>query len=195
MKEKSARTFDAQERQIIAELIRNPRISDNQLGIRTNIPIKTVNRKRKLLEEEGILHYAAYVDHSGTGTAQMTARQIFIVEFREGITRKTLLDNMGRYMTKGVNRKHIRFNFIGEHDGRLSLVLFMESGRHTDLLEIFNAEIVPEFNQMFGERCIARTQVHTLTGIARLFNNYLPGVNMKNGMIRDDWSKDNVFVD
>jgi len=67
--------FDEQERKIIYELIRNPRLSDNQVGKRTAIPIKTVNRKRKLLEEKGALQYAALVEHGPTGTGQMPFRQ------------------------------------------------------------------------------------------------------------------------
>ena len=46
-----------QERRIIRNLIKNPRISDNKISKITGIPTITVNRKRKKLEAEGLLHY------------------------------------------------------------------------------------------------------------------------------------------
>ena len=49
--------LDEQEQKIIKELIRDPRISDNQIGRNTKIPVKTVNRKRKNLEQRNIISY------------------------------------------------------------------------------------------------------------------------------------------
>ncbi|MBS3107056.1 winged helix-turn-helix transcriptional regulator, partial [Candidatus Woesearchaeota archaeon] len=34
--------LDEQERLIVRELIRNPQVSDNQIALRTNVPLKTV---------------------------------------------------------------------------------------------------------------------------------------------------------
>ena len=51
------RKLDNQEIKIVKALIRNPRISDNQIGLRTGVPIRTVNRKRKKMEEKGLLKY------------------------------------------------------------------------------------------------------------------------------------------
>ncbi len=189
------REFDNQEQQIVRELIRNPRLSDNQVGLRTGIPVKTVNRKRKLLEEAGILNYAAYADHGAGGTGQLPARQLFVVEFKEGLTRRQLMDSAQKYVTRQANKKHLLFSFVGERDGRLSMMLLLESGQHSDLLEIFNAEIVPQFNQIFGREAVHRTDVHTITHLNCFFHNYLPAINMKQGIIKEDWSKDNIFVD
>ena len=48
------RGLDDQEKLIVRELIKDPRISDNQISTNTNIPLKSVNRKRKRMEFEEI---------------------------------------------------------------------------------------------------------------------------------------------
>ena len=44
--------FDEQEKLIIKALIRDPRISDNNIGKLTKVPIRTVSSKRKKLKQE-----------------------------------------------------------------------------------------------------------------------------------------------
>ena len=39
--------LDEKEQKIVKELIKNPRISDTQIAKNTNIPVMTINRKRK----------------------------------------------------------------------------------------------------------------------------------------------------
>ena len=68
------RKFDKQEEMIIKELIRNSRISDNQIAKNTRIPVTTVNRKRKLLEEEGFIHYYADVSDESFERGQHNTR-------------------------------------------------------------------------------------------------------------------------
>ena len=48
-----ANKSDIQSKLIIRALIRNPRVSDNQIGLMTGVPIRTVNRKRKNMEKQG----------------------------------------------------------------------------------------------------------------------------------------------
>ena len=55
----SQRCLDDQEKMIIKALIRDPRLSDNQVGKMTGVPPPTVRRKRLRLEEEGLLNYYA----------------------------------------------------------------------------------------------------------------------------------------
>ena len=47
--------FDDQERAILKALIRDPRQSDNHISKVTGVPTPTVRRKRKRLEDEGLL--------------------------------------------------------------------------------------------------------------------------------------------
>ena len=45
--------LDEQERMIVRALVRDPRLSDNQIGKLTGVPTPTVRRKRKRLEAAG----------------------------------------------------------------------------------------------------------------------------------------------
>ena len=56
------RPLDEQEERIAKALIKNPRLSDNQIGKLTGVPVRTVSRKREKLEESGVLNYFAQVN-------------------------------------------------------------------------------------------------------------------------------------
>ena len=49
--------LDEQEQLIIKALIKDPRMSDNNIGKLTKVPIRTVSRKRKKLEQENKIEY------------------------------------------------------------------------------------------------------------------------------------------
>ena len=187
--------LDDQEREIIRELIRNPRLSDNEISRRTNIPVKTVNRKRKNLEAENILGYYVDVNHNATGTGQLSALEMFIIELKHGVTRTEFIEKMDNLVSKKVNLKHVKLSLLGERNGHLLIITILESGSKKDLLEIFNANIVSELKQMFGEDAIHKTESLAVTAPIRIMHNYLPMINMKDGKIREDWPKERIFVD
>ena len=54
--------FDEQEQLIIKALIKDPRMSDNNIGKLTKVPIRTVSRKRKKLEQESKINYYVSVN-------------------------------------------------------------------------------------------------------------------------------------
>ena len=71
------RKIDAQEQKILRALTRNPRHSDNRISAMTGVPVRTVNRKRARLEEEGILSYYTVVERqakSDSGAVRVWAR-------------------------------------------------------------------------------------------------------------------------
>ena len=70
------RTFDDQERAILKALIRDPRQSDNYISKITGVPTPTARRKRKRLEEEGLLSYFTAVDLQESGTGTFGARHL-----------------------------------------------------------------------------------------------------------------------
>ena len=74
--------LDDFERKVVKELIRNPRISDNQIAKNVKMPVMTVNRKRKGLEEEGYLRYFTSLDTGEHGTGKFRAKQIYCVKFK-----------------------------------------------------------------------------------------------------------------
>ena len=69
-------TFDDQERAILKALVRDPRQSDNHISKVTGVPTPTVRRKRRRLEDEGLLNYFAAIDMQETGTGTFSARQL-----------------------------------------------------------------------------------------------------------------------
>jgi DNA-binding Lrp family transcriptional regulator len=187
--------LDKQEIEICRQLIMDPRLSDNQIGKRTKIPAKTVNRKRKSMEEKGLISYFTYINTNKNGTGSFGARDLYIVKFRHGVTRKDFMEKFASQGTRYLKQKHILASGIGEFEGGLSLVIVFESRIETDIIEIFNAEIVPELIRMFGANAIEKTVTMRLDTILRIMHNYIPILNMDKGILARDWKGDNIFVD
>ncbi len=188
--------LDEQEKLIVRELIRDPRISDNQIAIRTNVPLKTVNRKRKILEENNLLNYFCYLNSTQEGTGTFCGRSLYIITLKDGITRKALNDNYSKSRkSENFFPKHIFLTWVGDYQGNACLITLIESRKQEDLLEIYNAEIVPELESFFGPGCIKNVTTIPISSTLRAVRNYLPGKNMKNGKLADDWPDNNIFVD
>jgi len=185
--------FDAQEKRIIKELIRDPRISDNQITKNTSIPLKTVNRKRNKLEKEELIEYYTSVNNGPKGSKKFMSSELVLIKFKLGISRKHLIDNFSNYLPE-IFSKHILCIEIGESSGGLVMALVIESRIHTDILEIINLEIVPILRQRFGEDCVADINTFTLTKSLRILHNYLPGINMQNGKMKPDWADKLIYV-
>jgi DNA-binding Lrp family transcriptional regulator len=188
------RELDVQEYGIVKELILNPRISDNQIAKNSSIPLKTVNRKRKKLESEGLLQYFTYLDTSIHGTCDFGSRKMYIISFKEGITRTSFFDKFSiDKIRNNLGNKHIFESHLGEKNGRLVLILVLESRLESDILEIFNAEIMPVITDSFGSNAIKDINVIPLTHLLTLLHNYVPKKNlMQNSKIHPD--KKTVFV-
>lgn len=182
--------IDAQEKELIRQLVLNPRISDNQISKNTNIPLKSVNRKRKRLEEEGLLNYYCYLDTSSTGTGDFGARQMYVIHFKTGITRYLFNKNMTD--SSNLFSKHVLESHIGEKDGRLLMIVIIESRLASDILEIFNAEIMPALDKALGPDSVHEVQSFELTAMTRILHNYQPR-QMKKGYL-DGSSKDSLFI-
>ena len=88
------RELDESERKVVRELIKNPRISDNQIAKNTKVPVMSVNRKRKRLENEGLLKYFTSFDTGEFGTGTFKAKQIYIIKFKIGITRGEYIEKL-----------------------------------------------------------------------------------------------------
>lgn len=166
--------LDKQEHEIVRELIHNPRISDNKVSKNTNIPLKTVNRKRKKLESKGYLHFFTFLDTGRNGTGDFTARQMYQITFRPGITRKSFLDHFHSMRNNSLLVKHVLESHLGENDGKLVLLLFIESRQESDIIEIFNAEIMPILRNFFGNDSIHDVQTINLTNLLHVLHNYYP---------------------
>ena len=188
------RKLDKYDRAIIQELIVNPKLNDNKISGLTKIPVKTVSRKRKKLEEEGIINYMVSVNYKAEGTGDFEASIMYIVTFNYGIYRKRFLDGYKNLNFSEKDSKHINFKWLGEKDGHLILILIIESNKFSDILEIYNVEILGKLNSILGPNCIKETSTIPITTPLTYFHNYELLKNIKNGMIKEHWSKNMIFV-
>jgi len=191
----SQRCLDDQEKMIVKTLIRDPRVSDNQIGKLTGVPTPTVRRKRKKLEEQGLLSYYAALDMQESGTSAFGARHLYIIKFRIGITRRQIIDeikseaNVRTIFTDLIYESH-----IAEIEGRIALVMIIEGKNDSDIVENVQAKIVPSLRKNHGPDSIEEISTIRLLGPIRIFHNYVPLVNMRQGVISSDWPGDAVFV-
>jgi hypothetical protein len=191
----SQRVLDAQELKIAKALIRSPRISDNRLGEENDIPIRTVSRKRARMERAGLLRYFAEVDMSVRGTGHFQCRHLYIIKFRIGVTERQIRDevrtepNVVTVFTRTIYESH-----IAEIDGQVALVMVVEGASESDIVDRMHGEIVPSLRKNHGENAIEDIQTIRLLRPIRILRNYLPDVNMQNGVIRPDWSNEAIYV-
>ncbi len=191
----SVRTLDDQEKMIVRELVRDPRLSNNQIGKLTGVPSPSVRRKRKKLEEEGLLNYFAALDMQETGTGTFGSRHLYIIKFRIGITLKQIVDeiksepNVRTIFTDLIYESH-----IAEIEGRIALIMIIEGKNDSDIVENVQGKVVPSLRKNHGPDSIEEISTIRLLGPIRIFHNYVPLVNMRLGVINHDWPKDGIFV-
>src|SRR3989338_428661 len=189
------RQLDKQEMLIIRELIKDPRISDNQVGKNTKVPIRTVNRKRKKLEEEGIISYFVNVNMGLTGTGRFWARHLHIIKFKLGIPKSRIVKevleekNVKEHFSEFIYESH-----IAEVDGHVALVIILEGKTDDDIMENFNKILVPSLKKNHGQNSIVEIKTIRLSDPIRMFHNYIPMLNMENGKIKKDWRDELIFI-
>ena len=189
------RGLDEQERMIVRALIRDSRLSDNQIGKLTGVPTPTVRRKRKRLEAAGLLSYFCALDMQETGTGNFGARHLYVIKFRIGITLKQIVDeiknepNIRTIFTDLIYESH-----IAEIDGRIAIVMIIEGKHDADIVENVQGKIVPSLRKNHGPDSIEEISTIRLLSPIRIFHNYVPMVNMRHGILADDWPKDAIFV-
>jgi len=190
------RTLDNHEVMIIRELIRNPRISDNKISKRTSIPVMTINRKRKRLEEQKLLRYYVSIDKGEFGLRIFGAKQLYIIKFKMGITRQNYLNNLEKDPKwRTFNSIFISLAYLGEKDGHLALTMILDAKEENLLVEEFNGKIVPFLREKLGNDCIVSVETTTLNKLVRVHHNYMPAYNMEKGIIKDSWPDEMIFVD
>jgi DNA-binding Lrp family transcriptional regulator len=189
------RTLDEQEVKIVRELIRDPRLSDNRIAKKAGVPVMTVNRKRKRLEEEKLLRYYASLDKGEFGLHIFDAKQMYVIKFKMGITRKNYMDSLEKDpMWRMLNSRFISLAYLGERDGHLALMVILDAHTEDQLVEEFNGKIVPFLREKLGENAIREVITCSLDKLVRVHHNYLPAINMERGRIKKDWPDDLIFV-
>ena len=186
---------DRQECAIIKALIKNPRISDNRIGEEMGIPVRTVNRKRKKLEEGGIISYMTRVNMLPSGTGHFQVQHLFIIQFRLGVT----FSQIAREIQEEPNvitifTELIFESYISEIDGHTALVMVVEGESEADIVERFQAHIVPSLQKNHGKDSIVKVSTIRLLQPIRMLKNYLPTVNMKDGYLKPEWRHESIYV-
>jgi len=188
-------SLDEKEVKIVRELIRDPRASDNQVAKRTNIPVMTVNRKRKKLEEEKLLRYYTSIDKGEFGLKIFGAKALLIIKFKIGITRQAYYETPEKDPTwRMLNSKYISLAYLGEKDGHLALIIILDAKSREDLVEEFNGKIVTFFEDKLGQKCIKEIITTNLDKMVRVHHNYIPAMNMEKGRIKKEWPDSLIFV-
>jgi DNA-binding Lrp family transcriptional regulator len=186
--------LDKTEIRIVRELIRNPRISDNQISRRTGIPVRTVNRKRKRLEEVGLLSYYTHLNMGSEGTGQLPSRHLYLITFKLGIAQEKLIQEIHEEPNvRTVFSELIYESHLAEIDGHTSLVMIIEGRTDDDINAGFNSRIVPSLQKNHGKDSIVNVSTIRLGPSIRLFHNYIPMVNMERGYLKETWRNDAIF--
>lgn len=156
----------------------------------------SVNRKRKKLEEKGLLTYYADFCHGEYGVNDFPSKELYIIKFKSGVTREDYIE----FMKADKKYKEFLSMFVveaslGEKDGRLSLIMIMNGKNTAELVEMFNSQLVNMLRENFGENCIIDIITARITDTLRTKHNYLPHVNVENGIMKRDWPDEWIFVD
>lgn len=189
------RELDQQERQIIRMLVRNPRFSDNKVSALTNVPVRTVSRKRARLEQEGILTYYTALEMQPNGTARFTTQHMVTIKFQIGITRAQIVQEICiEPNVANVFSELIRDSYIAEIDGHIALVIIVEGESDSDVVESVQGKIIPSLKNNHGEGSIVELRTIRILDLIRREHNYLPMVNMERGVLKEDWPNEAIFV-
>jgi DNA-binding Lrp family transcriptional regulator len=184
--------FDKQEALIVRALIKDPRLSDNSIGKLTRVPIRTVSRKRKKMEDENKINYYLSVNHD----AQALVRHIYLIKFRMGITKSKLIDEIKKEpKVKSLFTDLIYESHFGEIDGHTAILMIVEGKSDDDISENFNGKILSLMIKNHGEGSIIDIKTIRLSERIRIFHNYLPWINMKYGKLKKEWPLDNIYVE
>ena len=187
---------DIQTKLIIRALIRNPKESDNQIGLMTGVPIRTVNRKRKMMEKQGFLNYYTELNMGKEGTRRFNARHMYILKFRIGISQNQIIEevkeepNVSTVFTEFIYGSH-----LAEIEGHTALILMIEGTSDDEVNNKFNEIIIPSLEKNHGVGSIIKVTTIRLGKNIRLFHNYLPMVNMEKGKIKRSWDSNAIFVE
>jgi len=182
------------EKKIVKMLIKNPRISDMKISELSGISYKTVNRKRQKLENAGLINYYTELNTGTKGTKTLTARHLYLIKFQLGITQEKIIKeikeepNVRTIFTELIYESH-----LAEIDGHTALIMIIEGETDDDINIGFNSKIVPSLKKNHGKDSIINVSTIRLGKTIRIFHNYLPMINIDQGIIKKEWPETAIF--
>jgi DNA-binding Lrp family transcriptional regulator len=191
----SERLLDEQERAIVRALIRDPRDSDNAIGLKTGVNVRSVGRKRQRLEEEGILSYYTHLDLSERGTGQFPVRHLYIITFRNGITHSGLVADIQKEpFVRSVFTEVIFESHIAEIDGKLAMLLFIDGASEKDIVETVQGQLIPSLLKNHGDNSVEEMRTIRVLSPIRMLRNYILPVNVRSGYLKPDWPDEAIYM-
>lgn len=189
-------SIDDKDRAILRRLIRDPTISDNQIAKLASMPVKTVNRRRKALEDNEIVSYHLNVNMGKGGTGRFRARHLYIIVFKLGFPQSRLITEIKEEPNvRTIFTDHIYESHIAEVDGHTALIMLVEGRSDEEINDAFNSKIIPSLKKNHGEDAIIDVKTIRLGEPIRIFHNYIFMVNMEKGKIKEEWSDNAIFVE
>lgn len=189
------RILDEQERAVVRSLVRDPRMSDHAISEKSGVPAKTLSRKRQRLEEEGVLSYHTMVNMMEGGAGRFNTRHLYIIKFRLGVTMKQIVDEIkSEPNIKSIFTELIFESHIAEIDGHIALLMLIEGKDDSDVVESMQAKIIPSLRKNHGADSIEEIQTIRVLAPIRIMRNYIPMVNMHEGVMKEAWPDDAIFV-
>jgi hypothetical protein len=134
------------------------------------------------------------VDLSADGAQQFSVRHLYIIKFRVGITFKQLVDEIRNEPIQNVFTKSIYESHIAEIDGKVALLLYIDGESDVDIVQRTHEFLIPGLLKNHGSDSIEAISTIRLLAPVRVMRNYLPIVNMKNGLMQPDWPDEAIHV-
>jgi len=189
------RLLDEQERLIARALIRDPRESDNGIGEATGVNVRTVNRKRQRMEQEGILSFFTHIDLTASGTGQYNTRHVYIIKFRLGITLRKIQEDIAREpAVRSIFTEFIFESHLAEIDGKVALILFVDGESDTDIVVTMHQKMIPSLLRNHGENSIEEVSTMRIIAANRMLRNYITGINIEDGYLSKEWPDEAIYV-
>ncbi len=189
------RELDEYDKIILRALVRDPRNSDNAIGIATGVNVRTVARKRQKLEEDGVLSYFTNVELSAKGTGQNLIRQHYTIKFKLGVTLARILQDIrNEPKVRSVFTESIIESHVAEMDGHLAMILIIEAESDQALVQTVHEKLIPSLRRNHGHDCIEEIRTMRILAPVRVMRNYVVPVNMKDGYLLKEWPDDAIYV-
>ncbi|MCF7862294.1 winged helix-turn-helix domain-containing protein [Candidatus Woesearchaeota archaeon] len=175
------------EQLILKELIKDSRSSDTQIANKTKIPLKTVNRIRRQLENENKVQYFTRVQNNDP-------MYLLTITFKPGINKEIYLDKFHeRHWMYSLTAKYVTFESLGQSDMKLALVILI-TANPKERLKFFNDHVISSLRDALGQDCIDSIKEVEMTSLIRLFKNYMPNYNYDKARIKPDWPDDHIHL-
>ncbi len=189
------RELDEHDKIILRALVRDPRNSDNAIGIATGVNVRTVARKRQKLEEDGVLSYFTNVELNANGTGQNLIRQHYTIKFKLGVTLARILQDIrNEPKVRSVFTESIIESHVAEMDGHLAMILIIEAESDQALVQTVHEKLIPSLRRNHGHDCIEEIRTMRILAPVRVMRNYVVPVNMKDGYLVKEWPEDAIYV-